>query len=38
MTDWAQNLTKKYKSKVSYATGFAPPEIPSTSSTDTQTQ
>jgi peptidyl-prolyl cis-trans isomerase C len=36
MTDWVEKLTKKYKSKVSYATGFAPPDIPTT--TDTQTQ
>jgi len=36
MTDWAQNLQKKYKHKVSYATGFEPPAIPS--STDTSSQ
>jgi foldase protein PrsA len=35
---WAQDLAKKYKSKISYATGFAPPELPSTSSTTTATQ
>jgi len=36
MTTWAQNLQKKYKGKVSYATGFEPPSIPS--STDTSSQ
>ena len=36
MTDWVQNLTKKYKSKVSYATGFQPPEVPSTTAAQSQ--
>jgi hypothetical protein len=38
ITDWVQDLKKKYESKISYATGFAPPDIPDTSSTETQTQ
>jgi foldase protein PrsA len=37
MTTWAEDLTKSYKSKVTYATGFAPPDIPTTS-TETATQ
>ena len=37
VTTWGENLTKKYKNKVHYATGFAPPEIPS-SPTDTSSQ
>ena len=36
MTDWVQNLTKKYKSKVTYATGFQPPEVPSTTAAQSQ--
>ena len=36
MTTWAQDLAKKYKSKVRYASGFEPPQIPS--STDTSSQ
>jgi parvulin-like peptidyl-prolyl isomerase len=38
MTKWVEDLNKKYKSKVSYATGFEPPQIPTTTSTETQTQ
>ena len=37
MTDWAENLQKKYKSKISYATGFAPP-AGATTPTTTSTQ
>jgi foldase protein PrsA len=37
MNEWVDDLNKRYKSKISYATGFAPPEIPSTP-TDTATQ
>jgi foldase protein PrsA len=36
MTEWEQDLQKRYASKVSYADGYAPPEIPE--STDTVTQ
>jgi parvulin-like peptidyl-prolyl isomerase len=36
MYEWIQNLNEKYKSKISYATGFAPPDIPDLSSTSTQ--
>jgi foldase protein PrsA len=36
MYDWTQKLYKKYKSKVSYAAGFAPPDIPETTATATQ--
>jgi len=28
MTAWVEDLSKKYKSKVSYAAGFEPPELP----------
>jgi parvulin-like peptidyl-prolyl isomerase len=35
---WVEDLKKKYESKISYATGFAPPAIPDTSSTETQSQ
>jgi foldase protein PrsA len=38
MYDWFQKLQKKYKSKISYAAGFAPPDIPDATSTDTTTQ
>ena len=37
MSEWAQNLQKKYKNKVSYATGFAPP-AGATTPTTTPTQ
>lgn len=36
MYDWTQNLYKKYKGKVSYAAGFAPPDLPETTDTTTQ--
>ncbi len=36
MTAWVQDLQKQYKNKVSYATGFAPPELPETTQTETQ--
>ena len=36
MTEWAQNLQKKYKGKVSYATGFEPPALPSSTATSSQ--
>jgi len=35
MTTWVEDLTKRYKKKVTYATGFAPPELPSTTTTTT---
>lgn len=38
MTQWVQDLTKKYKKKVKYAAGFAPPEIPTTTGTTTASQ
>jgi foldase protein PrsA len=38
LTDWLENLNEKYKGKVSYATGFAPPDIPDATSTDAQTE
>ena len=38
MTQWVQDLTNRYKKKVTYATGFAPPEIPTTTNTTTATQ
>jgi parvulin-like peptidyl-prolyl isomerase len=36
MYDWTQKLYKKYKDKVSYAAGFAPPDLPETTDTATQ--
>jgi parvulin-like peptidyl-prolyl isomerase len=36
MYDWTQKLYKKYKSKISYAAGFAPPDLPETTETATQ--
>jgi foldase protein PrsA len=33
MTTWVEDLTKRYQKKVTYATGFAPPELPSTTTT-----
>jgi parvulin-like peptidyl-prolyl isomerase len=33
MYDWVQNLNKKYKSKISYAAGYAPPDIPEQTTT-----
>ena len=38
MTQWVQNLTSSYKKKVKYATGFAPPAIPSSTDSTTTTQ
>jgi parvulin-like peptidyl-prolyl isomerase len=35
MTDWVEDLTKKYEGKVSYAAGFEPPEIPDATTTET---
>jgi parvulin-like peptidyl-prolyl isomerase len=36
MTEWEQDLKKRYDSKVSYADGFAPPDIPDSTETATQ--
>ena len=36
MNDWVQNLNKRYKSKISYAAGFEPPDLPETTTTATQ--
>jgi parvulin-like peptidyl-prolyl isomerase len=36
MNDWVQNLNKRYKSKISYAAGFEPPDLPETTATQTQ--
>jgi len=38
MTQWVKDLTDRYKKKVKYATGFAPPVIPTTTNTTTATQ
>ncbi len=38
MTDWVEDLTDKYKGKVSYAAGFEPPDIPDATSTETETE
>jgi parvulin-like peptidyl-prolyl isomerase len=36
MTKWVEELQKEYEGKVSYATGFAPPELPDTTQTETE--
>jgi parvulin-like peptidyl-prolyl isomerase len=36
MTKWVQDLSDQYKNKVSYATGYAPPELPDSTETATQ--
>lgn len=36
MTKWVQDLQEQYKDKVSYATGFAPPDLPDTTQTETE--
>ena len=38
MTKWVEDLQKRYEDKVSYATGFAPPELPDSTETETETQ
>lgn len=39
LNEWIDDLNKDYESKISYATGFAPPEIPSTpTETETETE
>lgn len=35
MTQWVEDLDKRYKGKVSYAAGLAPPELPEPTETDT---
>ena len=37
MTKWVEDLEKDYEGKVSYATGFEPPELPEETSTETET-
>jgi foldase protein PrsA len=36
MKQWEQDLQEQYKSKISYAEGYAPPEIPDSTETETQ--
>jgi parvulin-like peptidyl-prolyl isomerase len=36
MTEWAQDLQKRYDGKVSYAAGFEPPELPEPTATETE--
>ncbi|HXG75369.1 MAG TPA: peptidylprolyl isomerase [Gaiellaceae bacterium] len=36
MREWVDELTKKYEGKVSYATGFEPPELPEQTETETE--
>ena len=36
MTKWVEDLRDQYKNKVSYATGYAPPELPEPTETATQ--
>jgi parvulin-like peptidyl-prolyl isomerase len=38
MTDWVTELQKDYEDKVSYATGFAPPDLPEPTETETENQ
>jgi peptidyl-prolyl cis-trans isomerase C len=38
MTEWEQDLPKQYDGKVSYAQGYAPPDIPESTETETETQ
>jgi peptidyl-prolyl cis-trans isomerase C len=38
MTEWEQDLPKQYDGKISYAQGYAPPELPDTTETQTETQ
>jgi parvulin-like peptidyl-prolyl isomerase len=35
MTKWVEDLQKRYKSKISYAAGFAPPDVHEATETDT---
>ena len=35
MTEWSNSISKDYKSKVSYATGFEPPQLPEVPTTAT---
>jgi parvulin-like peptidyl-prolyl isomerase len=36
MTEWVQELQKDYEGKISYATGFAPPDLPEPTETENQ--
>ena len=36
MTEWVQDLQKRYEGKVSYAAGFEPPELPEPTATETE--
>ncbi len=36
MTKWVEDLQAEYDGKVSYATGFAPPDLPDTTQTETE--
>jgi foldase protein PrsA len=36
MTEWVEELEQRYESKVSYASGFEPPELPETTETETE--
>jgi parvulin-like peptidyl-prolyl isomerase len=38
MTKWSEDLREEYEDKVSYASGFEPPEIPDATDTDTEPQ
>jgi foldase protein PrsA len=38
MTDWVQDIEDEYAGKVSYASGFEPPEIPEATETETDTE
>jgi hypothetical protein len=35
LANWAQDVKKRYEGKVSYAEGYAPPEVATTPSTTT---
>jgi parvulin-like peptidyl-prolyl isomerase len=38
MENWLEELEDRYESKVSYAAGFEPPELPETTETETETE
>ena len=38
MTDWIEELEKRYEDKVSYAADVEPPELPDTTDTETETE
>lgn len=37
VTEWAEGIREEYEGKITYATGFEPPELPDPTDTETQT-